>query len=710
MFEIKKTLANEHKETDSNKPFDELKELSFKRNQLIHGIVPNSGMQNNPRSNTSNGTTIIRKPYASKTPIHRQKPRHVPSFCNFTDSMNINFEKELFEKVSNETERNIIISHYEPGTIGLRRYAVTHQDEVDGYIFDFSKRSTRLSNDTMDRTVITVGFTGRKKRWTLCPSCDCIPKADKREKIVGQWKILYLPPKGGNLIVPRCVYEAYGDVVDDCNYFAATLCPQQTYCAKHSNQTSFLNRNWHYSYRHQFALQDYVVFCDHLQSVRLVWKLQVSKDNELNDITAEIAEKTLITVMQRFLEYARVNGMHNFFLSAPNPKYNIKDNSEESTPLNKACISDKDEKSNFESLQSCSSSESLSSQLDLSKIQLQFASQINSQVPISQFMMQKNSGVSFNPVINSLAQQSLYLHDFINYLDSTKKLDTSLTVERMKAFNVFSSSQNTSSIQMSDNLSNCSSAGTTPISIDCSDTPTMAHARMVKATINSSEDNGNSIKNSVFNVDEESQIIASNQNITKSRNLQHDLLESLRNSQLIGGSIQNICGINQSISLGNFSQVQFPQILHPTSTSGPYLILSTNSSMYPYCIPINHMGAYETQNALNNSSIINKQNNDSKLAPLCPLNSQINSEISVPFGISSNLCQPNNPNTYNSSKQNNLQNSTFSNEVKFVPQINHATQNITLLPNHEKIIQSKPSNPINTNAILKNGDNSSVAQ
>ncbi|KAH8584100.1 uncharacterized protein ELE39_002858 [Cryptosporidium sp. chipmunk genotype I] len=704
MFEIKKTPAIEIKETDINESFDSIKELSFKRNQLIHGIVSNSGIQNNPRPNTNNGTTIIRKPYASKTPVHRQKPRHVPSFCGFSESMNINFEKELFEKVSNETERNIIISHYEPGTIGLRRYAVTHQDEVDGYIFDFSKRSTRLSNDTMDRTVITVGFTGRKKRWTLCPSCDCIPKADKREKIVGQWKILYLPPKGGNLMVPRCVYEAYGDVVDDCNYFAATLCPQQTYCAKHSNQTSFLNRNWHYSYRHQFALQDYVVFCDHLQSVRLVWKLQVSKDHELNDITAEMAEKTLITVMQRFLEYARVNGTHNFFLSSPSLKYNFKnDNSEESTPLNKVCVSDKDERCNLDSLQSCSSTESLSSQLDLSKIQLQFASQINSQVPISQFMMQQNSGVPFNPVINSLAQQqSIYLHDFINYLDNTKKLDTNLTIESLKAFNILSSSQNTTSIQIPDNLSNCSSAGTTPISIDCNDTPTMAHARMAKVTINNSEDNGISSKNSVFNVDGEPQIITSDKNNTKSKNIQQEILESLRNSPLIASSIQNICGINQSIGFGNFSQVQFPPILHPTSTSSPYLLLGTNSSMYPYYIPMSHMGSYDTQGVLNNSSIINKQKNDSNLT-LFSLNSQIQSEMAVPFGISPKVCQSNNPNINDITKQNS-QNSSFSNEVKLVPRVNNVAKN-TMLSDHEKKIQIKLSNPINTNTILKNGNN-----
>ncbi|KAJ1611349.1 hypothetical protein OIY81_773 [Cryptosporidium canis] len=686
MFETKNMQESDNREIDISESLDSLKELSFRRSQLIHGTVSNSIQ--NAKSNTNNNTTIIRKPYATKTPIHRQKPRHVPSFCSFNDSMNVNFEKELFEKVSTESERNIIVSHYEPGTIGLRRYAVTHQDEVDGYIFDFSKRSTRLSNDTMDRTVITVGFTGRKKRWTLCPSCDCIPKADKREKIVGQWKILYLPPKGGNLMVPRCVYEAYGDVVDDCNYFAATLCPQQTYCAKHSNQASFLNRNWHYSYRHQFALQDYVVFCDHLQSVRLVWKLQVSKGNDLSDISAEVAEKTLITVMQRFLEYARINGTHNFFLATPSLQCNIKnDNSEESTPLNKASISDKDERSHLDSFQSCSSSESLSSQFDFNKIPFQFASQINSQIPISKLVIQPNSGVPFTPVVNSLTpQQSMYFHDFMNYLDNNKKLETNSAIERLKAFNLLQSSQSISSIQMPDSFSNCSSTGTTPISIDCNETPTVLHARMAKATINSSEDCGQSIKTTVTNVDGESPI-NTNKNNVKCQNLQQDLFESFINHSFVNNSLQNICGINQSIALGNFSQVQFPSILHATTTPNPYLLLGPSSSMYPYYIPINHLGSYETQNILNNSGIINKQNNDSNLT-IYTMNSQLNSEIPTKFGFSQSLGLSNNSNIYNLSKQNSSQNSKFSNEIKLVPQIN-ISQNNAFFAENDKVMQTK---------------------
>lgn len=173
----------------------------------------------------------------------------------------------LVREIATEQECEEITKHYEAGTIGLRRYAATHQDEVDGFVSDFSRRMTRLSNDATDRTVVTLGFYGRKKRWTLCPSSNCIPKAGRREKIVGQWKILYLPSKGDKLAVPTCVHEAYSEIVDDCCYFAATLCPQQTYCSKHSEQSSFVNRHWHYSYRSQFALQDIMMFCDPAQQV-----------------------------------------------------------------------------------------------------------------------------------------------------------------------------------------------------------------------------------------------------------------------------------------------------------------------------------------------------------------------------------------------------------------------------------------------------------
>ncbi|KAF7457230.1 putative sporozoite and liver stage asparagine-rich protein [Cryptosporidium felis] len=697
MFEHKKFTIFEN-ETDASNSIDSFKELSVKDNQLIHEVTSNVNTPGNKPSN--NGTTIIRKPYASKTPIHRQKPRHVPSFCAFTDSTTINFEKELFEKVSSDSERNIIISHYEPGTIGLRRYAVTHQDEIDGYIFDFSKRSTRLSNDTMDRTVITVGFTGRKKRWTLCPSCDCIPKADKREKIVGQWKILYLPPKGGSLMVPRCVYEAYGDVVDDCNYFAATLCPQQTYCAKHSNQTSFLNRNWHYSYRHQFALQDYIVFCDHLQSVRLVWKLQPPKDKEVNsEITAELAEKTLITVMQRFLEYAKINGTQSFLLNIPNLQVNNKnDISEDSTPLNASGVPEKDPRINSDSIQHSSSSESLISQLDLNKLQLQFTTHLNPHTQISQLMLQHNSGSSFNSLNSLSQQQAMYLQEFINYFENAKKLDSSIQVDKLKFSGNTSSSQNSPSIQTTDNLSGYSSTGATPISIDCNDTPTTLHSRMLKAAINTAEDNGNNSKTSISTIDTESQFITNNSNNASSQNLHIDLLESLRNSSLINGSIQNICGINQTFALGNLSQVQIPQIFHQNTQSNPtYLLLGPNSSIYPCYIPINHFGTYDTPGIIGGN--INKQNESN--VGFFPLNSQIHSELAVPYGISQNLNQPNNSNILSFTKQN-IQGTFFSNEAnKFIPQLS-PLQARGLPQDSDKVLGQ---NKNISSAILKNGEN-----
>eukprot|EP00918_Siedleckia_nematoides_P092263 GHVU01202653.1.p2 GENE.GHVU01202653.1~~GHVU01202653.1.p2 ORF type:complete len:104 (+),score=4.82 GHVU01202653.1:162-473(+) len=83
-------------------------------------------------------------------------------------------------------------------------------------------------------------------------------------KLYGEiyWKYMYLPPKGDDLVVPRRVQGAYQDIVDDCSYFAATICPQHTYYAKHSRQGLFLNHAWQYESRHLHALQDFTVFCD----------------------------------------------------------------------------------------------------------------------------------------------------------------------------------------------------------------------------------------------------------------------------------------------------------------------------------------------------------------------------------------------------------------------------------------------------------------
>eukprot|EP00923_Selenidium_pygospionis_P060224 GHVN01106031.1.p1 GENE.GHVN01106031.1~~GHVN01106031.1.p1 ORF type:complete len:835 (-),score=117.72 GHVN01106031.1:255-2759(-) len=235
-----------------------------------------------------------------KTKIRQnQKPRHVPSFVVVKDDP----IERLARSFATPEQTQDIMEHYEFGTIGLRRYAVTHQEEVDGYIEDFSKRSTRLTNDATDRTVVTVGFSGRKKRWTLCPSSDCIPKADKREKIVGQWKFLHLPPKGDELVVPKCVHEAYSEVVDDCCYFAATLCPQQTYCAKHSSQPGFINREWHAEHRHVHALADFLVFCDNMQKVRAVWRLVSVSQKYAGG--PETAETNLINVMTKVLHHYR---------------------------------------------------------------------------------------------------------------------------------------------------------------------------------------------------------------------------------------------------------------------------------------------------------------------------------------------------------------------------------------------------------------------
>ncbi|KAH7649748.1 hypothetical protein FG379_001978 [Cryptosporidium bovis] len=630
MFETHKQLLPEMVGPEPNKLILTLNEASIKNNQLIHGVNSNLNVQIN-RHNSSGGTNIIRKPYNSKTPIHRQKPRHVPSFCSFSDSKN-NFEKELLEKISTEKERNIIFSYYEPGTIGLRRYAVTHQDEVDGYIFDFSKRSTRLSNDTMDRTVITVGFTGRKKRWTLCPSCDCIPKADKREKIVGQWKILHLPPKGGSLVVPRCVYEAYGDVVDDCNYFAATLCPQQTYCAKHSNQTSFLNRNWHYSYRHQFALQDYIVFCDNLQSVRVVWKLLSTKESEISpEITAELAEKTLISVMQRFLEFTKMTGTKNLILPVNNtPISSVNENSEESTPLSMNMYSfEKDERSNPESQQSAISNEPIFSQLDLSKLQIQFVNQIAPNNSFPQIITQQNSNMSVNPVFNPLIQKSSYIHDFLNYLDNTKKLETN-PVEKSKKVNHFQRNiQNipSPSLKLTDNLNNFSVTGTTPISMDY-DTNTSLQTKVTGVTL-STEDNISSgkietkIEGDIQNLQSTS---VTNPSIND-QNAKIDFMDPLRNNTVpIGPSLQGMCGINQALGIGNYTQLQIPQLINSVigSSNQGFLYIAPNSSLYPFYVPINNYGV-ETRSLLSGANLVNQKNETN--SSIFSLNSNYTHEI-----------------------------------------------------------------------------------
>eukprot|EP00923_Selenidium_pygospionis_P028439 GHVN01051089.1.p1 GENE.GHVN01051089.1~~GHVN01051089.1.p1 ORF type:complete len:710 (+),score=94.50 GHVN01051089.1:127-2256(+) len=249
-----------------------------------------------------------------KTNPRDQKPRHVPSFVSLKDDP---IERMVRFYATPEQLRDIT-THYEYGTIGLRRYAVTHQEEVDGYIEDFSKRSTRLTYDSTDRTVVTVGFSGRKKRWTLCPSNDCIPKADKREKIVGQWKVLHLPPSGDALDVPKCIHEAYSEVVDDCHYFAATLCPQQTYCSKHSSHGGFINREWHEENRHLQATVDFLVFCDNMQRVRAVWRL--CSGQQKNGGGSDTAESNLIAVMTKVIHRIRDVSCENHPVAVVHPK------------------------------------------------------------------------------------------------------------------------------------------------------------------------------------------------------------------------------------------------------------------------------------------------------------------------------------------------------------------------------------------------------
>ncbi|EEA05018.1 uncharacterized protein CMU_040880 [Cryptosporidium muris RN66] len=568
--------------------------------------------QTSSKSSNMSSSIATRKPYTSKTPLHRQKPRHVPSFCSLSDSSINNFEKGLFNQMSSDSEKEIISSHYEPGTIGLRRYAVTHQDEVDGYIFDFSKRSTRLANDSIDRTVVTVGFTGRKKRWTLCPSCDCIPKADKREKIVGQWKILYLPPKGGNLIVPRCVYEAYGDVVDDCNYFAATLCPQQTYCAKHSNQTSFLNRNWHYSYRHQFALQDYIVFCDHLQSIRLVWRLQTYRDkSKSREITAEVAEQTLINVMQRILEYSRVKGF-NSSIALPITNNSSSNGSHTETEVSESVNSSTPTSNEKESIGvydvppiSCNSSDSLNTGFDFN-IQLQLAAaQLSSQSYQPLIVQQTSLPTSYGAIISRISpQNSVSLQDLLaSYLDErAKSINNGLTAEKDRITGLYTSlTPSATSINMSDGLSNCSSTGTTPMSMDSTDSPTSAHIRLINATKSCKENNSSmydqdSSNNKCGDSGDTTAFVHSNSNSNIiNSNFAPDIFSALNAPILLSNASNNLNSFGTVLNSSQFAQYPLTQVI-PTDTSNgsAYLVFGANSSFCPILLPLSNHGPFNS--------------------------------------------------------------------------------------------------------------------
>eukprot|EP01070_Trichotokara_eunicae_P004567 Trichotokara_eunicae@DN402_c0_g1_i2.p1 len=161
-----------------------------------------------------------------------QKPRHVPSFCPLPEGSSSEII-ETIKEVTSEVDYCMIMDNYDIGTIGLRRYALAHQDEVDGYVHDVSRRSTKLQGDQQETVVVTIGFSGRKKRWTLCPSPSCIPKADRREKVVGQWKICSLrqvPDEDQKeqyiMCVPKFMFEAYGPIADkggmetDCSVFS----------------------------------------------------------------------------------------------------------------------------------------------------------------------------------------------------------------------------------------------------------------------------------------------------------------------------------------------------------------------------------------------------------------------------------------------------------------------------------------------------------
>lgn len=235
-----------------------------------------------------------------------QKPRHVPSFCVLKKT----YLEQLIHLIACPLDISTVFQRYELGTIGLRRYAVTHQDQVDSHIEDYSKSITRISNNGTERPIITLGFTGRSKRWTLCPSSKCILRANKRDKIVGQWKILRFSLDSLQFKIPDCIYKSYGPVADNDVYFAATVCPRQTYCSKHSNQATFMNPNWHYNSRHKYALQDILLFADPNQYIRAAWRLRTLNDKYKPG--CEEAEKALIRVMNAVFRHIKNEARQNW--------------------------------------------------------------------------------------------------------------------------------------------------------------------------------------------------------------------------------------------------------------------------------------------------------------------------------------------------------------------------------------------------------------
>eukprot|EP00922_Rhytidocystis_sp_ex-Travisia-forbesii_P019578 GHVS01028955.1.p1 GENE.GHVS01028955.1~~GHVS01028955.1.p1 ORF type:complete len:342 (+),score=54.74 GHVS01028955.1:164-1189(+) len=246
--------------------------------------------------------------------MNASKPRHVPAFCDVGSSKLMEYFGSC---CGGAGDIDIILKFYRVGIIGLKRVQ-KDDNHVEGYIYDICRRSTKLAierkgmggyripredeegtpggryaackrnvegmiiregsedegglSEEAEHWTASIGFTNRSKRWTMCPSRVCCSSAVDRDKIVGQWKVLQLDPTGEKLSVPTAVKESYDGIMDDADYFVCTLCPQQTYHAKHQPQGSdvVFDKQWHYGRRYKYP-QDVLVFADDELITRIVW-------------------------------------------------------------------------------------------------------------------------------------------------------------------------------------------------------------------------------------------------------------------------------------------------------------------------------------------------------------------------------------------------------------------------------------------------------
>lgn len=82
------------------------------------------------------------------------------------------------------------------------------------------------------------------------------------------------------------------------DYFTSTLCPQQTYLAKHSTQEiqTIFNVYWHLLNTEKYKyIQNIILFLDNNLFTRAMWMLK--KGYNMEDVEVQNAEKKLIRLM-----------------------------------------------------------------------------------------------------------------------------------------------------------------------------------------------------------------------------------------------------------------------------------------------------------------------------------------------------------------------------------------------------------------------------